>query len=76
MSPELCRDESLWMVVFRRHVLLLTLKGEVRVVWMLVVGWGKTGVAERGWMRRRRLRVAGAFEHVSRDRLKWVDGCC
>lgn len=53
----------------------LRLVGEVGVVW-IVVGGGTIGRMEWGLSRRRLLRGAGVFEHVSLDHLQWVDGCC
>lgn len=53
----------------------LTLVGEVCAVW-IVVGGGTVGRMEGGLLRRRLLRGAGVFEHVSLDHLQWVDGCC
>jgi hypothetical protein len=53
----------------------LSLVREVCVV-LIVVGRGIAGSMVGGLLRRRLLRGAGVFEHVSRARLQLVDGCC
>jgi hypothetical protein len=47
--------------------------GDGAVVVVVVAGGSGIGVMERRRMRRRRQRGVGAFEHVSRKRLKWLD---
>lgn len=67
---------DLWCEVVWR----MRLVGEVRAVIVLLMV--VVGMVWWGWMRRRLLRVAGAFEHVMRMmildlvHLQLLDGCC